>query len=112
VKSLNELDDIREFDERITAPLCGYDSARDYYSSCSANNFIPDIQTPTLLIQAHSDPLIAWDQSILDQVKTSRFVRLLELNEGGHMGFVAGKIPLRPHYWLEEELTRFFAEVC
>ncbi len=112
VESLYELEDIRDFDERITAPLCGYDGARDYYSSCSANNFIPNIKTPTLLVQAHSDPLIAWDQSILNQIKTSRFTRLLELNEGGHMGFLSGKVPLYPHYWLEEELTRFLTEFC
>ncbi len=102
---------LNAFAERVIAPLCGFDGARDYYSSCSADNFIPDIHTPALLVQSRSDPLIAWDQSILDQINNSRFTRLYELKEGGHMGFVAGKVPLRPHHWLEEELACFFAEV-
>ena len=112
VEEVEELENIREFDDLITAPLWGFDSAEDYYKSCGANNFIPQIKTPTLLVQAQTDPMIAWDEEILEQIARSKFIRLLQLERGGHMGFVEGRIPLRPEFWLEEELARYFSEIC
>jgi len=32
----------------------------------------------------------------------------LELSaKGGHVGFVGGNIPFRPHYWLEKRIPKF-----
>ncbi|CAN0520118.1 unnamed protein product, partial [Scytosiphon promiscuus] len=42
---------IWEFDDRITAPLHGFDGAEDYYRRCSSAGFLRSIGGDTLLIQ-------------------------------------------------------------
>ena len=48
-----------EFDSRYTAPLHGFRDARDYWARSSARLFLPRITVPTLLLNAHNDPLLA-----------------------------------------------------
>lgn len=50
--ALDDVDDFREFDDKYTAPLHGFDGADHYYSSQSSKNFIDGIRVPTLLHRA------------------------------------------------------------
>jgi hypothetical protein len=37
----------------------------------------------------------------------------LELSEhGGHVGFVAGSVPGRPRYWLDERIVSYLRELA
>lgn len=101
---------LRELDDRITAPLSGFDGALDYYRQASADALVPSIRLPTLLLTARDDPIVPIDSFAplaaslgLDTpaaqlggrlpigvpLGTHPFVRLLVTAGGGHAGFIA-----------------------
>ena len=97
----------REFDENVTSPLHGFDGAEDYYRKASSGPFVARIRVPTLIVQAENDPFVPG--SVVPPLSPS--VRLEASAYGGHAGFVAGAVPGRPRYWLEERIPAFFEEV-
>jgi hypothetical protein len=90
----------------ITAPLHGYRDADDYYSQCSARQYLPNIQIPTLLIHAKDDPFMT-NQSIPAPSELAPQVSLDLHDNGGHVGFVSG-LPFKPQYLLEPRIMDFF----
>jgi predicted alpha/beta-fold hydrolase len=95
----------REFDDRIIAPLHGYDGADDYYERCSSRPKLAGIRTPTLLLQAADDPFMTADTPPTDAELGPAMA--LELSRhGGHVGFVQGT-PFRSRYWLEHRIPAF-----
>jgi predicted alpha/beta-fold hydrolase len=74
-----------EFDETFTAPVCGFESASDYYAKSSANQFLEAITVPTLVIAAQDDPLIPFSQFRV--ASYSATTKLLSPRHGGHLGF-------------------------
>lgn len=55
---LGKLTSLWDFDDRVTAPLHGFEGAADYYEQCSSIRFLEGIQVPTLLLQSLDDPII------------------------------------------------------
>lgn len=109
---LSTISTMYDFDDKITAPLHGFASVEEYYSVASSRQYLRDINVPTLIIQAKDDPFMPEDviptpSEISPQVE-------LEITEmGGHVGFVTGKYPWRPKYWLEERVPGFLADyIC
>ncbi|MBO1256845.1 hydrolase [Alteromonas sp. 5E99-2] len=107
----NEVDSItnfKAFDDAITAPLHGFDSADDYYQKCSGFQFLKTIQCPTLILHAKDDPfmnekVIPKNEDLSDHVS-------VELSEnGGHVGFLQGT-PWRPSIWLHQRVAQFFTQ--
>ncbi len=49
---------IREFDELYTSKIHKFKSSEEYYTKCSAKQFLKDIRTPTLIIHALDDPFM------------------------------------------------------
>ncbi len=91
---------LREFDELITAPLCGFADAADYYARCSANQFMEAIRTPTLVIAADDDPFIPVET--YTRLRETRHLRLLITRSGGHVGFIhRDRTPLGDRRWLD-----------
>lgn len=82
---------LRELDERITAPLSGFDGALDYYTRSSALPVIPEIEFPTLILTAHDDPIVPVDcfRSLAPALRSHPAVKLLITPGGGHVGFFA-----------------------
>lgn len=75
-----------EFDDKIVAPLNGFDSAHDYQTKSSAAPLIGAIRTPTLAIHADNDPWIpAAGYRAADWQGGA--ARLLLARGGGHLGF-------------------------
>jgi len=98
----------RAFDDAYTAPIHGFASADDYYRRCSAQQYLQDIAVPTLILHALDDPFMP--PEVLPDPKTLPHNVTLETStHGGHVGFVGGT-PLRPSYWLEERIIRFFRQ--
>ncbi len=98
------------FDDNITAPLHGFDGVDDYYRRSSSRQYLQSIDVPTLLIQARDDPFMT-EEAIPHEEELSRHV-LMELSDhGGHVGFVGGRLPWRPLYWLEQRITDFLGAV-
>lgn len=75
-----------EFDDSFTAPVCGFDSANDYYLKSSAKPFLSRIEQPTLIIAAQDDPVVPFTPYHDAVLSTS--TKLLGPRYGGHVGFV------------------------
>ncbi len=98
-----------DFDEKITAPLHGFEDAQDYYEKCSAYHFLSAIHCPTLVLHSIDDPFM----NHLVVPKEHELARnvTMELSErGGHVGFMQGSI-FNTRVWLHERVKRFVSEV-
>lgn len=91
-----------EFDEQVTAPLHGFDSAEDYYQRASSLGFLSRISVPTLCISSEDDPFYPREAVARARQAASAAVTFKVTPWGGHTGFVSGRWPWRPHYWAEE----------
>ncbi len=98
---------IRDLDDKYTVPIHGFSSVDEYYTVTSSRYYLHSIRVPTLLIQAKDDPFMTADV-IPAQYELSPQVILEVTEAGGHVGFVSGKYPWSPEYWLEERVPDFF----
>lgn len=114
-ESLKTLGDVRrhqtfrEYDQHVVAPLNGFQGADDYYQKCSSRAFIPNIHTPTLVIHSIDDPIMV-PQVIPKPDELPAGVTLELYAQGGHVGFVSGRVPFKPDYWLERRVCGYFSE--
>jgi len=106
---VQQLRNFRDFDDAVTAPLHGFAGVDDYYTRCSSRQFLADIRTRTLILQARDDPFM-WPQSIPTAAELSAAVTLEVTKHGGHVGFVEGTWPWGPRYWLESRIVEFLAD--
>jgi len=100
---LDRVNTFRRFDDAITAPLHGFRNAEDYYAKCSSIGFLRHIRTPTLVLHALDDPFMT-PRVIPSEEDLSPAVTLELSSHGGHVGFVSGRWPWKPRYWLEERI--------
>lgn len=104
---------IFQFDDAVTAPVHGFENARDYYARSSALRFLRSIRLPTLLLSAVDDPFVP--PAVLDEVSAiARENACLHAEfpeKGGHVGFVSGRAPWRPLYYAEWRVLDFLAGV-
>jgi predicted alpha/beta-fold hydrolase len=110
LQSLGPLHGMRtfwDFDGRFTAPLHGYSDAQDYYRRASSRYYLPEITTPTLLIQAADDPFV-FRHSVPEPTELSATTTLELHRRGGHVGFVEGT-PRRPRYYLDRRIPQWLA---
>ena len=103
------INDIRKFDDRYTAPIHGFSGVEEYYSVSSSRQYLRGIQKPTLILHAKDDPFMSEDV-IPSSQELSSSIKLEVTETGGHVGFVAGKFPWRPQYWLEQRIPLFLRE--
>jgi predicted alpha/beta-fold hydrolase len=100
LRELARWTDFRTFDDRVTAPLHGFDSAEDYYRRSSCRPWLSRIATPTLVIHALDDPFLD-AHGIPTARELAAPVRLELVRRGGHVGFVTSSP------WLEPRLLDF-----
>jgi predicted alpha/beta-fold hydrolase len=101
------IDSLREFDDRITAPLHGFRDADDYYTRATCKPFLAAVSTPTLVIHAEDDPFMS--PTVVPKAGELSAAITLELaSHGGHVGFVGGEA-WAPRYWLETRIPAFLA---
>jgi uncharacterized protein len=96
---------LREFDERITAPLHGFANADDYWARASSLPHLEKISVPTLLLNARNDPLLAAPSYPEDIAMRSRFFHLEIPQHGGHVGFLDFRAGFQP--WSERRVLEF-----
>ena len=95
-----------EFDDAYTAPMHGYRDVDDYWRRASSKPLLPYISVPTLMLNARNDPFLP-ESALPAKKDVSKYVKLEQPEEGGHVGFVSGPFPgnLR---WLPQRLIHFF----
>jgi predicted alpha/beta-fold hydrolase len=101
---------LRDFDDAVTAPLHGFAGADDYYARSSAGPLLKDIRLPTLLLHAANDPFLPLT-AVPRQAELPSCINLDLHAEGGHVGFVHGRLPGAVD-WMPDRLIRHFAAFC
>jgi uncharacterized protein len=112
IEQLGDLSGIKSFwqyDDRVVARLHGFKNVQDYYQRSSSRQFLKSIAIPTLLIQALDDPFMT-DEVLPDLGELSSSIHLEITQGGGHVGFIAGENPFKPHYWLEQRIPEFLKQ--
>ena len=95
-----------EFDDAITAPLHGFSGKDEYYDKCSSIEFLADICTPTLIINALDDPFMT-PAALPAAEKLSDSVQIELSDHGGHVGFINGGLPWNPEYYLPGRIINY-----
>jgi uncharacterized protein len=108
---LSALRSIWDFDDAVTAPVHGFRDAADYYERSSSLRWLDRIRVPTLLLNAIDDPFLP--PQVLDEVRdiarTTEALQCEFVEQGGHVGFIAGAMPWRPQYWAEWRVAEFLS---
>lgn len=103
---VNELTTFYQFDDKVTAPLHGFEGADDYYARCSALHKLSKIEVPTLIVHAADDPFMS-DKVIPQASQLSNHVAYELSEHGGHVGFMGGSV-IKPKLWLSTRIVEHF----
>jgi len=101
---VNRLRTFRQFDDQVTAPLHGFAGVDDYYGRSSSRQFLGRIRVPTLIVHARDDPFM-FQRTAPEPRELPPAVQLEMMEHGGHVGFVAGRWPWRPQWWLDGRIV-------
>lgn len=108
-RNLRRVRSVREFDEKITAPFCGFGGADDYYARSSAMRVIAAIRRPTLILTAQDDPFVPFSSFEIAAIRENPNVRLVAPRHGGHCSFISQEDGLE-RFWAEARLVEFCKE--
>jgi predicted alpha/beta-fold hydrolase len=96
-----------EFDNVVTAPLHGFQSAHDYWTQATVRPKLGEIAVPTLLLNARNDPFLP-GEVLPARHEVSAVVELDQPEDGGHVGFMTGPFPGRS-VWLAQRVTHYLS---
>lgn len=94
-----------DFDDRVTAPIHGFNDADDYYRQCSAAFFMDKIETPGLIIHSRQDPLCPFEYTPTEAINSNPFLSTAFPKKGGHVGFWS-----LPPDWAEQNVADYFSQ--
>jgi predicted alpha/beta-fold hydrolase len=109
---LDEILTLREFDDRYTARLHGFEGVDDYYHRASSIRVIEHLRIPTLIIHAEDDPFIPFGPLRDPVFAANPNILMLAPKHGGHVGFVAARAvnnhPVtEDRFWAENRVLEF-----
>lgn len=85
---------VREFDDRIVAPMCGYRDSHEYYTAATLHvKPVDKINVPLLCLNAADDPFAPEDSIPYDLLCRCPNVAMVLTQYGGHVGFTEGLFP-------------------
>ena len=90
---------IYEFDDQVTAPVHGFDSAEHYYETCSSKHFYKHVKRPLLLIHSKEDTLCPIEFAPFEDIESNSFIETRFTKTGGHVGFLSS-----PGNWLNRTI--------
>jgi hypothetical protein len=93
------------FDDVVTSRLHGFADTADYWTRASCKPWLASIRVPTLVLNARNDPFVP-GASLPGPHETSADVLLEQPAEGGHVGFLTGRVPGSLD-WLPARLLAF-----
>ena len=83
----HKVDTFDEFNNLYLCQVTDFTDAMDYYQRSSCKQYLKYITTPTMILQAHNDPMIpvsSWPK----RCELSPYIRFVGTKTGGHAGFV------------------------
>lgn len=96
-----------QFDDKVTAPMHGFESAQDYYLKSSGKPFLQHARKPLLVIHSADDPFMT--QAVVPEPRKLAPSVTFELSPfGGHVGFILGGPLWRPRFYIEQRVLKFF----
>ena len=98
---------LRLFDDRVTAPYCGFAGADDYYARAAAANVVDRIAVPALIIHATNDPFIRIQPETVRRIRGNPHITYIETDDGGHCAFLAARNGADDGRWAEREVVEF-----
>lgn len=111
VEAVQAARDLYEYDNAWTAPVHGFANAEDYWARSSAKPGLKAMRhVPTLVLNARNDPFVP-ATALPGPHEVGPAVTLWQPDEGGHVGFAAGRfpghvanLPLAVGRWLAQQL--------
>ena len=97
----------KQFDDRYTAPIHGFKNALDYWEQCNSRQFISNIKTKTLIINAKDDPFLSKSCYPVRECEENPNVTLQTPESGGHVGFIS--FNKENIYWSETQAIEFLS---
>lgn len=76
-----------DFNNLYISPVYGFKDAQAYHDEASCIDYLIDIKTPALILQAENDPMIpieSWPK----REQLSKSIRFVATKTGGHAGFI------------------------
>jgi predicted alpha/beta-fold hydrolase len=105
---ISKIKTVMDFDDYYTGPLNGFKDARDYYSKCSSDQFLPAINFPALIITALDDPFLGPKCFLTEKEVGNPNVRMCYTKYGGHVGYYQSG----ESCWDEKKILQFFEEIA
>jgi len=100
---------ILEFDIHYTASAANFNDVDDYYSNCSAKNYLKGITVPTTILSALDDPFV--ESNIFKSVRMSSAINLNSPDQGGHMGYISSNLtPWGDFRWMDFKVVDWSGE--
>ncbi len=106
LNGVDQVRSVREFDDVITAPHCGYRDAVDYYFRASAIRVTKSIRVPTLILTSQDDPFVPIGPFHTDAISANPCIRLEVTSHGGHCGFIS-RYEGPERFWAEARIVEF-----
>jgi predicted alpha/beta-fold hydrolase len=101
---------LREWDDKITAHYCRFESASDYYARSAAANVIDRISVPTYILNARNDPFIRILPETRRKIAANPNITFIETDDGGHCSFIGEPNGYDGHF-AERAVVDFFASL-
>jgi uncharacterized protein len=109
MSELSRVRNVREFDDAITAPFCGFRSAADYYERSSAKHRLAAISVPTLIVTAQDDPFVPFAIFQMPAIHENPHIELVAPRHGGHCAFISRESG-EERFWCEARIVEFCQE--
>ena len=94
-----------ELDDKMTAPMSGFDGALDYYQKCSIHQIAMHNPVNTLVLVAADDPIVPITNFTDPAIRWADATTLHVTRTGGHAGF----IDRNRNSWMDLAIARWFA---
>lgn len=95
----------KDFDDRYTAPIHGFENAEDYWSKCSCKQYLSEIFVPVLVISAKDDPFLTKACYPVKEAENNPNLFLEMPKWGGHVGFI--DFNATGEYWHEMRVATY-----
>ena len=107
---------IKDFDDFVTAKLFNFKSADDYYRNVSCVNDMKNINIPLLCISAKDDQICFKEAIPFDDIKLNKNICLLLTSYGTHSCFIEsegllGFFGLNVKQWIIKPISKFLKAV-